>query len=199
MLVIFITGITILFGLFLTLMPKIASAHCDTMDGPAVKDGRIALETGNINYAYKWIFEDFEGELKEIFDLSLKVRKLGEDAREAADRWFLENLVRIHRAGEGASYDGLKPSGTALAPKVTAADESIALGNMSPIKGLVTMEEYHLLEEKFNRAIALKDYDINDVKAARAYVEAYVTFFKMAEGEEHEHHTAHGHEHHHGH
>ena len=78
MLVIFITGITILFGLFLTLMPKMASAHCDTMDGPAVKDGRIALETGNINYAYKWIFEDFEGELKEIFDLSLKVRKLPE-------------------------------------------------------------------------------------------------------------------------
>ena len=61
------------------------------------------------------------------------------------------------------------------------------------------MEEYHLLEEKFNRAIALKDYDINDVKAARTYVEAYVTFFKMAEGEEHEHHPAHGHEHHHGH
>ena len=101
--IIFITVITILSGLIFTLMPEMASAHCDTMDGPAVQDGRIALETGNINYAYKWIFEDFEGELKEIFDLSLKVRKLGEDAREAADRWFLENLVRIHRAGEGAS------------------------------------------------------------------------------------------------
>ena len=200
MVILSIAGIMILAVITLmTIMTEKASAHCDTMDGPAVQDGRIALETGNINYAYKWIFEDFEKELKEIFDLSLKARRLGADAREAADRWFLENLVRIHRAGEGASYDGLKPSGTALDPKVTAADESIALGNMSPIKGLVTMEEYHLLEEKFNRAIALKDYDINDVKAARAYVEAYVTFFKMAEGEEHEHHPAHGHEHHHGH
>ena len=200
MVILSIAGIMILAVITLmTIMTEKASAHCDTMDGPAVQDGRIALETGNINYAYKWIFEDFEGELKEIFDLSLKVRKLGEDAREAADRWFLENLVRIHRAGEGASYDGLKPSGTALDPKVIAADESISLGNMSPIKGLVTMEEYHLLEEKFNRAIALKDYDINDVKAARAYVEAYVTFFKMAEGEDHEHHHSHGLEHHHGH
>ena len=200
MVILSIAGIMILAVITLmTIMTEKASAHCDTMDGPAVQDGRIALETGNINYAYKWIFEDFEKELKEIFDLSLKVRKLGEDAREAADRWFLENLVRIHRAGEGASYDGLKPSGTALDPKVTAADESIALGNMSPIKGLVTTEEYHLLEEKFNRAIALKDYDINDVKAARAYVKAYVTFFKMAEGEDHEHHHSHGLEHHHGH
>lgn len=195
-----IEGIIILVGIALvTIMSKKAEAHCDTMDGPAVQDGRRALETGNINYAYKWIFEEFEEELKEIFDLSLKVRKLGADAREAADRWFLENLVRIHRAGEGASYNGLKPSGTVLDPKVAAADESIALGNMSPIKGYVTMDKYHLLEEKFNRAIALKDYDINDVKAARAYVEAYVTFFKMAEGEEHEHRLAHGHEHHHGH
>lgn len=200
MVILSIAGIMILAVITLmTIMTEKASAHCDTMDGPAVQDGRIALETGNINYAYKWIFEDFEKELKEIFDLSLKARRLGADAREAADRWFLENLVRIHRAGEGASYDGLKPSGTALDPKVIAADESISLGNMSPIKGLVTMEEYHLLEEKFNRAIALKDYDINDVKAARAYVEAYVTFFKMAEGEDHEHHHSHGLEHHHGH
>lgn len=93
----------------------------------------------------------------------------------------------------------MKPSGTVLDPKVVAADESIALGNMSPMKDLVTKEEYHALEEKFNKAITLKDYDINDVKAARAYVNAYVTFFKMAEGEEHEHHHTHVHENRHEH
>ena len=183
-------GMAMLVGAALVLMPQKASAHCDTMDGPAVKDGKVALETGNINYAYKWIFAEYEAELKEIYDLSRKVRTLGAEAREVADRWFLENFVRIHRAGEGAPYDGLKPAGTVLDPKVVAADESIALGNMSPMKGLVTDEEYHALEEKFNQAMAIKDFDINDVKAARAYVMAYVTFFKMAEGEEHEH--AHG-------
>lgn len=180
----------------LRLFPKRACAHCDTMDGPAVKDGQKALETGNINFAYKWIFEEYENELKEIYDLALKARKLGAEAQEVADRWFLENFVRIHRAGEGASYDGLKPSGTALEPVVVAADESIDIGNMSPLKGLVTEEEYHALKEKFDQAIALKDFDINDVKAARKYVEAYVTFFKLAEGEEHDHKQAHGHGHH---
>ena len=190
-------GVTVVAGMIM-LFPKEVRAHCDTMDGPAVKDGRKALETGNINYAYKWIFQGYEEELKEIYDLSLKARKLGSEAKEVADRWFLENFVRIHRAGEGASYDGLKPSGTVLEPVVVAADESIDLGNMSPLKDLVTEEEYHALEEKFEKAMALKEFDINDVKAARKYVEAYVTFFKMAEGEEHDHghHGHHGHGHH---
>lgn len=66
---------------------------------------------------------------------------------------------------------------------------------MSPLKGFVTDEEYHALEEKFNKAIALKEFDINDVQAAREYVEAYVTFFKMAEGEDHDHGHTHGHGH----
>ncbi len=195
--ILLVLGTLTLGGIILSLMPKKASAHCDTMDGPAVKDGRKALETENINYAYKQIFEEYEEELKENFELSLKVRTLGADAQEVADRWFLENFVRIHRAGEGASYDGLKPSGSNVDPVVVAADESIELGNMSPLKGLVTEKEYHALEEKFNKAIALKDFDIDDVKASRAYVEAYVTFFKMAEGEEHGH--GHDHGHHHGH
>lgn len=196
--ILLILGIVLFVGVTFTLMPQKVNAHCDTMDGPAVVDGITALETGNINYAYKWIFDEYEEELKEIFDLSIKVRTLGPDAQKVADRWFLENFVRIHRAGEGASYVGLKPAGTVLDPIVVAADESIALGNMSPMKDLVTEEEYHALEEKFNKAIAIKDYDINDVKASRAYVNAYVTFFKMAEGEEHDHH-AHGHENHHAH
>lgn len=191
-------GAAVIAGL-LILFTKKAYAHCDTMDGPAVKDGEKALETGNINYAYKWIFEEYEDELKEVFEKALKARKLGAEAKEVADRWFLENFVRIHRAGEGAAYDGLKPSGFELEPVVVAADKSIDIGDMSPLKGLVTDEEYHALEEKFDKAIALKDFDINDVKAAREYVNAYVTFFKMAEGEEHDHGHAHGHEQVHGH
>ena len=41
--------------------------------------------------------------------------------------------------------------------------------------------------------MALKDFAVDDVEAGRAYIEAYVSFFKLAEGESHEH----GHEHHH--
>lgn len=185
----------------MAVLPKKAYAHCDTMDGPTAKDGQKALETNNINYAIKWIAPEFEEELSKIFDLSVKVRKLNKDAEELADRYFLENLVRIHRAGEGAPYIGLKPHGVPVDEKVAAADKSIEIGNLSPLEGLVTHEEMHVLKGLFEKVMSLKEFDVNNVEAGRAYIEAYVSFFKFAEGEEHEHvhgghNEHHGHEHH---
>lgn len=163
------------------------------MDGPTVKDGLQALETGNINHAYKWIEPRDEPALRKIFDLSQKVRHLGVDAREVADRWFLENLVRIHRAAEGEGFTGIKPHGVPMDEKVAAADRSIAEGSLQPLEGLFTAQEMHALDEKFQAAMALKQYDPNDLPAARAFIAAYVSFFKLAEGEEHAHGAAHGH------
>lgn len=184
--------------LIMAVLPKKAYAHCDTMDGPTAKDGQKALETNNINYAFKWIGSEFEEELSKIFELSIKVRNLNEDAKELADRYFLENLVRIHRAGEGAPYIGLKPHGVPVDEKVAAADKSIEIGNLSPLEGLVTHEEMHVLKGLFEKAMSLKEFDENNVEAGREYIEAYVSFFKFAEGEEHDH--AHGgHNEHHGH
>lgn len=183
--------------IFMLLSQKKAYAHCDTMDGPTVKDGIKALETKNINYALKWILPAYDEELKKIFELSLKVRTLSPEAEELADRYFLESLVRIHRAGEGAGFEGLKPYSEPIDEKVQAADKSIEIGNLSPLKGLVTDDEMHELEKLFEKVMALKDFEVNDVGAGRKYIEAYVSFFKFAEGEEHEHghghHTAHGH------
>ncbi|MGD9567015.1 MAG: DUF6448 family protein [Sedimentibacter sp.] len=186
-----VTGLVIM-----AILPKKAYAHCDTMDGPTAKDGQKALETNNINFALKWIAPEYEEELTRIFELSLKVRKLNKDAEELADRYFLENLVRIHRAGEGAGFEGLKPHGVPIDEKVAAADKSIEIGNLSPLEGLVTHEEMHELEKRFEKAMSLKNFDVNDVEAGREYIEAYVSFFKFAEGEEHEHGHHNAHEHH---
>lgn len=192
-----IIGIMFVALIMVLVLPKKASAHCDTMDGPTAIDGKKALETKNINYALKWISPDYEEELLKIFELSIKVRSLSPEAQELADRYFLENLVRIHRAGEGAPFEGLKPSGIPIDEKVAAADKSIEIGNLSPLEGLVSHEEMHELEERFKKVVSLKDYDVNDVEAGRAYIEAYVSFFKFAEGEEHDH--GHSSEHGHGH
>lgn len=186
----FIFFATIVLFALLVLIPRRASAHCDTEDGPAVIDGRKALHTGNVNYALKWIFAEGEGELRPIFEKALKVRVLGADAAEVADRYFLENLVRIHRAGEGASYDGIKPTGTALDPKVIAADEAMETGNLNPLMALIPADKHAELRRRFDKARILKKFDVNDLAAGRAYIAAYVSFYKYAEGEEH-------HEHHH--
>lgn len=196
-----ILGIIIVAIIILMCSPLMAGAHCDTMDGPTAADGKKALESNNINYALKWILPKYEEELRTIFEQSIKVRTLSPDAKELADRYFLENLVRVHRAGEGEPFEGLKPSGTPIAEKVAAADKSVEVGNLSPLEGLLSSEELSELQGKFEKVMALKDYDINDVQAGRAYIEAYVDFFKFAEGEEHEeaHRHLHGHSHEHGH
>lgn len=175
------------------LRPATVRAHCDTAEGPAVTDGRKALETGNINYALKWVPADDEGEVRDVFDKALKVRALGPDAAEVADRLFLETMVRVHRMAEGVGFTGIQPAGTQIDPVVEAADEAIADGSDGDLLFMVPEERRTELHERFQAALALKDFDVDDIAAARRYVAAYVSFFKYAEGEEHEHHGHAGH------
>ena len=57
--------------------------------------------------------------------MTLKARKLGEDAAEVAASGFFENAVRLHREGEGTSYTGLKPSGFGLGPVVIGQKKTL--------------------------------------------------------------------------
>lgn len=180
-------------ALALMVHPRTASAHCDTMDGPAVKDGQLALQTGNANIALKWVHEESASELKRIFDQARAARRQGEAARVVADQWFLENLVRIHRAGEGAPYTGLQPAGTKIDERVRAADEAVAAGTLAPLSGLVPREQLAELEQRFAEVLGRKDFPVDDVDAGRSYLEAYVRFFKLAEGHGQEHQHEHQH------
>lgn len=182
--------VTLVLFTLIVLIPRRASAHCDTENGPAVTDGRKALQTGNANYALKWILPEGESELRPIFDKAVKVRALGADAAEVADRYFLENLVRIHRAGEGAPYTGIKSTGV-LDPKVAAADRAMETGDLEPLMELIPGDKHEELRRRFDKARALQQFDVDDVAAGRAYIEAYVSFYKYAEGEEHDHHHHH--------
>lgn len=185
--------------LLAAMRPVRVQAHCDTVEGPAVKDGRKALETGNLNYALKWIPADGEAELRDVFEKALKVRSLGVEAAELADRLFLETMVRIHRMGEGVGFTGIQPEGTQIDPVVKAADEAIALGSDADLLPLVPEERRAELDERFQSALAVKDFDVDDVAAGRRYLAAYVSFFKYAEGEDHEHHGHEAHAHAHAH
>lgn len=183
-----------LFGSLLEALVPTAHAHCDTADGPAVTDGRRALQTGNINFALKWIQSDGERELAEVFDKALAVRKLGPQAAEVADRLFLETLVRLHRMGEGVGFTGIQPSGTAVDPIVVAADRALETGDDGALIALAPAERREELHRRFQLALGKQRFDVDDVPAAREFVGAYVSFFKFAEGEDHEH--GHGHPHH---
>lgn len=59
--------------------------------------------------------------------------------------------------------------------------------NLSHLEGLVSPEKMLELEKRLHKALALKDFDLNDVQSGREYIKAYVSFFKFAEGEDHDH------------
>lgn len=161
------------------------------MDGPVVADAKNAIEQNNVNYVLKWVSMDSEEEIKNAFDLTMRIRSLSEDAKYLADMYFFETLVRVHRNGEGIGYTGVKPSGEPIDPNIKAADESIALGKLTPLAKLTSSDKLPELERRFARVMELKNFDINDVSAGRAFVEAYVQFFHFAEGgheASHDHH-----------
>ncbi len=179
-----IWGMFLVVFVLIAALPITASAHCDTLDGPVVSDAREAIEENNINYILKWVSPESEQELSQVFELTMKVRGLNAESAELADRYLFDNLVRIHRAGEGVPFTGVKPSGTPVDEKVEAADMSIETGNISLLEKMVPHEKVPELKERFEKVMALKNFDINNAEAGREYVEAYVSFFHFAEGEE---------------
>ena len=167
--------------LLLVAIPSAARAHCDTLDGPVVQTARTALETGKLNPVLAWVRPQDEAEIKAAFTRTLAVRKAGPEARALADTWFFETLVRVHRAGEGAPYTGLKPAGGTIAPAVLAADKAIETGSSEAVEKLLAETVTNGVRERFARLKAQKR-PAEDVAAGRAWVEAYVPFVHYAEG-----------------
>ncbi len=181
-------GITIvLFVLFaatgMALLPSVpAYAHCDGMDGPVVKAAQEALIKNDVNLVLIWVRKNDEAEIRRVFDQTVTVRQLGPAARELADVYFFETLVRIHREGEGAPYTGLKPAGRDLGPAIPAADQALKSGDVAPLTNLLIEKMRTGLLDRYKKAMTAKSFKSQDVGAGREYIEAYVTYIHYVEG-----------------
>lgn len=176
-------SVSLFIFLLLILSSSVSFAHCDTMEGPLVLDAKKAISQNNVNIVLKWVPVANETEIKDAFNQMMKVSILSADAKDLAEKYFFDTLVRIHRNGEGVAFTGVKPAGTPIDEKVKAADKSIETGNLSPLKGKVSKEDMPELTERFKKVMSLKNFDVNNVVAGREFIEAYVQFFKFAEGE----------------
>ncbi|TAM81454.1 MAG: hypothetical protein EPN47_11890 [Acidobacteria bacterium] len=165
-------------GLFL---PVKLSAHCDGMDGPVVMAAQRALERGDVNTILIWVQKKDEGEVRQAFEKTLAVRKLGPEAKSLADMYFFETVVRLHRAGEGAPYTGLKPAGRDLGPAIPAADKALESGSVEQLVKLLTHSQQEGIRNHFKDTLAKRDFDKGDVEAGRTYVKAYVEFVHYVE------------------
>jgi len=157
-----------------------AAAHCDTLDGPVVAAARKALDAGNVSLVLLWVQKKDEADVRRHFDRTLTVRKLNAQARELADLYFFETLVRIHRAGEGAGYTGLKPAGR-IEPPIAAADRSLESSKLQEVAQLIAKRMEQGLHRNFEAVMSRKNYSPNDLAAGRAFAHAYVEYTHYVE------------------
>jgi Family of unknown function (DUF6448) len=180
MLIAAIFAIGLLFG------APAAQAHCDSLDGPVAKAVQKALETGNINPVLAYAPAAAEVEIRAAFEKSRKVRSLGADARALADQAFMETVIRLHRAGEGAAYTGLKPAGADYGPVIPAAEHAVETGDLTKLKAVLVEQIEHALHERLAHVRELQKAPLEpktaaDVPHARERVSAELGLVTFAE------------------
>jgi hypothetical protein len=164
------------------MFPRVALSHCDTMDGPVVQAAKVALEKKDVTPVLRWVKKDGEAEVKAAFAKTLVVRTKGAEARELADQFFFETLVRVHRAGEGEPFTGLKPAGTELSPAVMEADKALETGSADKVVKLITDDAAAGIRQRFAEAREKKKHADESVEAGREFVAAYVEYVHYVEG-----------------
>ena len=163
------------------LTPQTAQAHCDTLEGPVVQTAQTALEKGDVTPLLKWVRPADEPEIQAAFARTMSVRSKGEEARELADLYFFETLVRIHRAGEGAPYTGLKP-GDSVDHAVLLADQALADGNVDKLVTILTGAMADGIRTRFQETLSSRKHADENVAAGREFVKNYVVFTHYVEG-----------------
>lgn len=173
--------------------------HCDSMDGPVVTAAKRALEANDASIALAYVPEQGEDEVRRAFEAALRIRDQGPPVREVADLYFFETVVRVHRAGEGAPYSGLKPAGLDHGPVIPVAERAIDSGSPDRLVELLTSRVEEEVRKRFDHVMALKAVADGDLVANRAYVAAMLDLevwshqlYQATTASAHEHQHVHG-------
>ena len=150
--------------------------HCDSLDGPVVTAARRALEARDVDLVLPFVPVDGEDEVRETFDRVLPLRDLSPAAREVADLLFFETVVRVHRAGEGAPYTGLKPAGLSVGPVIPLAERAVEDGSSEQLANFLADALRWELATRLEAVRSLAAHKERSVSDARRYVEAMLGF-----------------------
>ena len=150
--------------------------HCDSLDGPVVVAARHALAVGDVDEILPYVPPDGEHEIRAVFSRVLPLHDGGGDAADVARQWFLETVVRIHRAGEHAAYTGLKPAGLDVGPVIPLAEKAVESGDIEEVYLRLSADLRSQLTHRLEQVLHLRVTKPASVAAARAYVEAMLGF-----------------------
>jgi hypothetical protein len=150
-------------------------AHCDSYDGPVIKDAQEALENNNVNMVLKWVSKDQEDEIKSLFKKTYNLRNGDKEVYEIVQKHFFETLVRLHRETEGEPFTGLKPAGS-TSKILGMADNTISTGKNAELKKTISSGVEKTIQEKFEKLMTLSKVKDDSVEKGREYVAAYIDY-----------------------
>src|SRR5512133_2602692 len=146
--------------------------HCDTLDGPVVRAAARALAENEVALVLPYVPREREAEVGEAFTKTVALRGHGDEARDLADRYFFETVVRIHRAGEGEPYTGLKPAGLDHGPVIPIAERAIESGSADELLEVLCDVVKDRATAQLGTVMRLKSEADGSIEANRRYVSA---------------------------
>jgi len=156
--------------------------HCDSLDGPVVRAARLALEAEDVNLVLPFVLQQGEDEIVSLFEKVVRLRREGGIARQIADRYFFETVVRVHRAGEGAPFTGLKPAGLDVGPVIPVAELAVRTGSPRDLVELLTEIVREEVWKRFAHLAELTRHAGGDVATMRPHVQAMLDLEVWAHG-----------------
>jgi hypothetical protein len=172
--------------------------HCDSMDGPVVVAARKALEARDASIVLPYVPKEAQDEVREAFDAVVAIRTRDIAVREIADLHFFETVVRLHRAGEGAPYTGLKPAGLDHGPVIPVAERALETGSPEELAELLSRRVEDEVRARFTQVMELRTHTNGDLEANRSYVEGMLhlqvwshSLYQAVGARAHEHHHSH--------
>ncbi len=173
-------GIAFLLLMLTLFMGAPAFAHCDSYDGPVIKDAVKALETNNVNLVLKWVTTEQEKEIIPLFNKTYQLKSGDKEVYAIVEKYFFETLVRLHRETEGAPYSGLKPAGTTK-QIIQMTDKALQEGNIDDFLVKLNNHIDKVVREKYQKVAELNKVKDNSTEQGREFVEAYVDYTHTVE------------------
>jgi hypothetical protein len=174
----FLISVILFTGLIL---PKTTKAHCDRVNGPVAVAAKKALATANVDKVHIWVTQEQEGELEATYRQAMKVYGQGGDSKELAERYFMENAVRLHRLAEGMPYTGLKPA-QPEPQAIQTAEQALETGDLKPATDLLISEMKEKASHLFEQAVEAQKNKDASVTAGRKWTDAYVKYVIYIQG-----------------
>ncbi|MBI4279659.1 MAG: hypothetical protein HY660_14510 [Armatimonadetes bacterium] len=131
-----------------------------------------ALEAKDVTLVLPYVPKEGEAEVVRAFEKVTQARQDGAVTREVADLYFFETVVRIHRAGEGAPYTGLKPAGLSVGPVIPVAERVLESGSPDELAAMLADAVRAEGKRRFEHVMHLKRHAGGSVDETRRYVSA---------------------------